>query len=254
MRIVTWNINSLKARREHVIGFLDAVSPTLLCLQELKLPDSQIDRELFSSRGYHLVTHGQPTYNGVAIASRLPMSDVIVGLRGIEEDHSRVLVATVDGVVFVNLYCPQGQREDSPAFAYKLRFYDHLIEWIANTFDPQQPLVVTGDLNVAPRSCDVFDPFEWANVPTFHPEEHARWQRLLDWGLHDATEDWLEEGAYTFWDYRQRSFDRNLGMRIDHFLVTRPVLECVQGALVHVEERARERASDHAPLELILGR
>lgn len=253
MRIVTWNINSLKAREEHVTAFLDSVSPTLLCMQELKLEDAQIDLDLFRSRGYHVVTHGQRTYNGVALASRLPMKDVVIGVPEIEEDQRRVIVATIDGIRFVNLYCPQGQRADSDKFVYKLRFYDHLIEWIANNFSPDEPLVVTGDLNIAPRTCDVFDPFEFVNVPSFHPEEHKRWQQLLDWGLLDATEDWIEEGAFTFWDYRQRAFDLNNGMRIDHFLVTKPVMDRVQGARIHVEERRRERASDHAPVELVLG-
>jgi len=253
MRIVTWNINSLKAREEHVCAFLDEVCPSVLCMQELKLEDAQIDLDLFRSRGYHVSTWGQRTYNGVAIASRSPLEDVVIGVPEIEEDQRRVIVATIDGLRIVNLYCPQGQREDSPKFAYKLRFYDRLIEWVAANFKPTDPLIVTGDLNIAPRSCDIFDPFEFANVPSFHPLEHERWEKLLAWGLRDATEEWVEEGAFTFWDYRQRAFELNNGMRIDHFLVTDPVMARVQGARIHVEQRRKERASDHAPVELVLG-
>ena len=116
MRIVTWNINSLKARREHVERFLDEVAPTVLCMQELKLDEPLIDRSIFASRGYHVITHGQRTYNGVAIASRLPMTDTICGLPAIEEDQKRFTAATIGGVRIVNLYCPQGQNELSDKF------------------------------------------------------------------------------------------------------------------------------------------
>lgn len=254
MRIVTWNINSLNARREHVEAFLDEVAPTVLCMQELKVDDPLIDREIFTSRGYHLITHGQRTYNGVAIASRLPMSDTICGLPEVEEEERRFTAATIDGVRIVNLYCPQGQSETSDKFAYKLRFYDALIDWIARELDPSQPFILTGDLNIAPRAVDIFDPDKHRNVPSFHPLEHERWNKLLDWGLQDAAVEWFEDGDYTFWDYRAACFERNRGMRIDHFLVTAPVMARVQGASIHREQRAKERASDHAPVELILGR
>jgi exodeoxyribonuclease-3 len=251
MRIVTWNVNSLKARAEHVARFLDQVSPTVLCMQELKLEDDKVPRQLFEERGYHLVHHGQRTYNGVAIASRLPMSDVMIGLPEVEEDESRVIAATLGGLRIVNLYCPQGQSVDSPKFEYKLRFYDNLIAWLRKQDEPD--LIVTGDLNIAPRACDLFDPVGWRNTPSFHPLEHQRWQRLLDLGLLDATEDWLPEGTFTFWDYRARSFDRQLGLRIDHFLVTPSVMARVQGATVHTAVRGEEKASDHAPVRLDLG-
>ncbi|MCP4810304.1 MAG: exodeoxyribonuclease III [Proteobacteria bacterium] len=253
MRIVTWNINSLKARREHVEAFLDDVAPTVLCMQELKMDDPVIDRSIFESRGYHLITHGQRTYNGVAIASRIPMKDTIIGLPEVEEDQRRFTAATIDGVRIVNLYCPQGQNELSDKFQYKLRFYDALIDWIAREHDPAQPFILTGDLNIAPRAVDIFDPEQFRNVPSFHPFEHERWARLLEWGLVDAAVEWFEDGEYTFWDYRGGSFERNLGMRIDHFLVTPPVLARVQGAHIHRDQRGKERASDHAPVELILG-
>ena len=251
MRIVTWNINSLKARAEHVADFLDRVAPTVLCMQELKLADEAIPRELFEERGYHLVHHGQRTYNGVAIASRLPMSEVMIGLPEVEEEQSRCIAATIDGVRILNLYCPQGQAADSPKFEYKLRFYDHLIAWLKREL--RDPMVVTGDLNIAPRPCDIFDPEGWAGKPSFHPLEHQRWQRMLDLGLEDAAVDWLEDGTHTFWDYRARSFERELGMRIDHFLVTPGVMARVQGAGVYKDERAKDRASDHAPVQLDLG-
>ncbi len=251
MRIVTWNVNSLKARAEHVARFLDQVAPTVLCMQELKLEDDKIPRELFSSRGYHLVHHGQRTYNGVAIASRLPMRDLMIGLPQVEEQESRVIAATIGGLRIVNLYCPQGQNVESPKFEYKLRFYDNLIAWLAKLDEPD--LMVTGDLNIAPRACDLFDPIGWRGTPSFHPLEHQRWQRMLDLGLQDAAEEWLPEGTYTFWDYRSRSFERQLGLRIDHFLVTPSVMARTQGAVVHRSVRAEEKASDHAPVQLDLG-
>lgn len=252
MKIVSWNVNSLKARAEHVANFLDRVSPTVLCMQELKLEDNKVPTEIFSSRGYFLETHGQRTYNGVAIASKLPMTQVTRSLPEGDEGESRYIHACIDGVTIVNLYCPQGRAVDNPKFQYKLGFYDALQARVEADFSPNQPLVITGDLNIAPQDDDVYDVAKMTGVCSFTDIEKQKFQRLLDWGLVDASKPYLEPKTFTFWDYRMNCYPRDAGYRIDHFLVSAPVLARVQGSHVHRVERGREKASDHAPVDLDL--
>lgn len=259
MRIVTWNVNSLNARRELVERYLDEEAPDVLCVQELKLDTDAVPTEVFSDRGYHVAVHGQPQWNGVLIASKTPLDDVHVGLPAGDQGQSRVIAATVDGVRVVNLYCPQGGSADSDKFPYKLSFYDALIDWIAKAHTPDQPLVVTGDLNIAPDPDDVWDVEEFVNVPTYHPLEHERWQRLVAWGLRDAVKERLPDNPkerFSFWDYRGMAFRLNHGMRIDHFLVTAPVEPRVTAAGIQRDWRKKRDGltpSDHAPVFLDLG-
>ena len=253
MKLVTWNVNSLNVRGPLVEHFLDEVCPDVLCLQELKLPTERVPRDIFEKRGYHVAIHGQPRWNGVLIASKAPLTDIEIGFPG-EEEQSRMIAATVDGVRIVDLYCPQGSSAESPKFAYKLRFFDALIEWLGRQ-DPAMPLVVTGDINIAPNPDDVWSLEVFDGVPTYHPQEHARWKAMIDWGLTDALRPHLSDNTYTFWDYRGGAFWKNRGMRIDHFLVTGSVLERVTGGQVHRswrKKRGELKASDHAPVELRL--
>lgn len=256
MRFVTWNVNSLKARQDLVALFLQEEAPDVLCLQELKLPTEAVPTALFAEAGYEVAVFGQPQWNGVLIASRHGLTDVHTGLPPADEGQARLVAATVAGVRLINLYCPQGQSVDSPKFPYKLAFYDALIDWLATS---RGPLVVTGDLNVAPAAEDIFDPIGFANQPSFHPEEHARWGRLLGLGLADAARPFLPPNTYTFWDYRAGAFNRNLGMRIDHFLVSEELVPRVRGAVVHRSWRKKRKLadgdlapSDHAPVALDL--
>lgn len=251
MRIVTWNVNSLKARQDFVSLFLDAVSPEVVCLQELKLEASKVPTELFEERGYHLAIHGQKSWNGVLIASKTPISDVVRGLPNADEGQARSIAATASGIRFLNLYCPQGQAVDSPKFPYKLRFYDALLQQLADSSAAEQPLVVLGDLNVAPRPEDVWSEEALAGIPSYHPDEHARWARLLELGLHDAVAPRVPSGTFTFWDYQGGAFHRNLGLRIDHVLVSKPLLPRVEAASVARDWRKKKQgltASDHAPV------
>ena len=254
MRIVTWNVNSLKARGPHVADYLDTVRPDIIGLQELKMVDEAVPLELFEERGYHVATHGQKTYNGVAIASLAPLEDVQTGLEGGDEGQSRLIAATIDGVRIVNLYCPQGSDVDSPKFPYKLHFYEVLTRWMGEVLSSHEETVVIGDLNIAPLPDDVWDPEEMKDQVSCHPLEHAAWAKLLSLGLHDAAKPFLPSRTFTFWDYRQMSFRRKRGMRIDHVLVSEALQECVVGAEVHRDERKKERPSDHAPLLVELDR
>jgi len=256
VKVVTWNVNSLNARADYVGHFLDAVDPDVLAIQELKMTEDQVPRELFTSRGYHLAIHAQPRWNGVAIASKAPITDVMAGLATAEEDgEARVLAATTFGIRFVDLYCPQGQAVDSPKFPYKLRFFDGLIAWLREQVTPDAPWAVLGDINIAPRPEDIWDPKRFANVPSFHPDEHARWAELVSFGLSDVVADRVEAPFYTFWDYRGGAFHRKQGMRIDHLLATPPVADRVTEVEVPRDWRKKYEGltpSDHAPLVVTL--
>ena len=255
MKIVTWNVNSLNARAEFVSLYLDAEAPDVLCMQELKLEDKDVPREVFETRGYHLETFGQPQWNGVAIASKEPLSDVHRGLPAGDDGQSRLIAATTSGIRFVNLYCPQGQRVDSPKFPYKLGFYRALNDWLRAECDPGQPLIVTGDLNVARLERDVWNVEKVAGKPTFHPDEHALWDELLAFGLTDVCEPHIEPGKFSFWDYRGGDFHKNKGFRIDHHLVTAPLVPRVKGAWIDRDWRKKHEGltpSDHAPVGIEL--
>jgi exodeoxyribonuclease III len=255
VKIVSWNVNSLKARGELVGLYLDEVVPDVICLQELKLATEAVPTSLFTDRGYEVAVHGQKQWNGVLIASKTPLTDVQLGHPPAEDGQSRFIAATVGGVRIVNLYCPQGQRVDSPKFPYKLAFFDALIAWVKGGHEPTDDLIITGDINIAPAARDIHDPESYAGVPSFHPEEHARLQQLLDWGLIDELEGHLAPNTYTFWDYRKMAFRFNKGMRIDHFLVTESVhARVTEGWMDRPwrKKRGELKASDHAPVGIAL--
>ena len=256
MKIVSWNINGVKARRPYLELFLDAHQPDVLCVQELKSPTDKVPTEVFTERGYQLAIFGQKSWNGVLIASKFPMTNIVTGLpdNG-HEDQSRAVAATINGIRVINLYCPQGQSADSEAFAFKKRFYDRLYAWIDSSCGADQELIVTGDFNIAPHPVDVYDPSVFENVPTRHPEELTRWAKQLKWGLSDLSEGHLSPGTYTFWDYRRGAFQRNMGMRIDHFIGTASIKERTEGVSVIRDFRKKKEgltASDHAPIELVI--
>ncbi len=243
MLLVTWNVNSLKAREQFVADYLDETRPDVVCLQELKLTEDNVPKELFEERGYQLAIHGQLQWNGVLIASKRPLTNVVKGLPEAEEGQARLIACQIDDLKLVNLYCPQGQAEDSPKFAYKLRFFQAVRRWIAEQYSPNDNLLIVGDLNIAPLSTDVWDVGEFNNVPTYHPLEHQQWQELLALGLQDVVQPHIEPGQFTFWDYRGSRFRENKGMRIDHMLGAKTVSSWVQGARIDREARREaERA------------
>ena len=255
MQIVTWNVNSLKARAEYVGHYLDQAMPDVIGLQELKLDTDHVPVEIFESRGYHVAMHAQKQWNGVLLASKFPLTEVARGLPAADEGQARLVSAVTGGIRVVNLYCPQGQSADSPKFPYKLRFYDALQDWLVANARPDEPLVVTGDLNIAPEPRDIWDPEGFAGVPSFHPEEHARFARLLDFGLTDAVKPHVPPNTYSFWDYRGGAFYKKRGMRIDHHLVSASVAARVERAWVDRQWRKKYEGltpSDHAPVGIEL--
>ena len=256
---MTWNVNSLKARKEFVFDYLDEAQPDVVCLQELKLEEHAVPKELFEERGYEVAIHGQRQWNGVLIASKKPIRNVTTGLPDGDEGQSRLIACEIeDGkqtLNLVNLYCPQGQAEDSPKFQYKLKFYQALRKWIGENYAPDNNLLIVGDLNIAPLKTDVWDIGAFKNVPTFHPLEHEEWDQLISFGLEDVVVPHIESGQFTFWDYRGARFRQNQGMRIDHALATKSVAAWVTDATIDREARKKRKghaASDHVPVTVTL--
>ena len=256
MKLCTFNVNSLKARGEFVGQFLDAVQPDILGIQELKLEESAVPVDLFESRGYHVAIHAQKQWNGVLVASKSPIEVLSAGLGEAEEGQARAIAVKTADIQFINLYCPQGQRVDSDKFPYKLRFFDRLIEWVPEVCDLSGPVALVGDINIAPEQDDIYDPEKFAGIPSFHPEEHARFEKLLALGFTDVVKPHLKPKTYSFWDYRGGAFRFNKGMRIDHILCTESLAARVTGG--HVEREWRKvkpaadgtklKPSDHAPV------
>ena len=272
MRIATWNVNSLKARLEAVEKWLERARPDVLLLQETKVADDDVPLLPFTMAGYEVVHHGEGRWNGVAIASKRPATDIVTnfgdgpvrdsrsGATGVGEDdfdpfdEARMVSAVVDGIRFVSLYAPNGRVVDSPFYVGKLRWYERLARWLAETQDPAQPLVLGGDYNVTPTDDDVWDPVKAHGGTHVSPAEREQLATLRAWGLHDGFRTVRPEPArFSWWDYRAGMFHRNEGMRIDLLYVTEPVNARVVAAEIDREARkGPPTPSDHAPVTLDL--
>lgn len=250
MHVATWNVNSIRAREERVLGWLEATKPDVLCLQELKVPDDKFPREAVEALGYQVETHGQRTYNGVAILARAPLADVVRGFGDDDaDDHARFIAATTLGVRVMCAYVPNGHTPDSPKFQYKLRWFERLGAHLARTLDPASPALLCGDFNVAPTDLDVHDPVAWQGQVLCTPEERAALARVLEGRLIDVVRRLHpDERIYSWWDYRQLAFPKNRGLRIDHIVATPPLVARLTGAGIDREARKGKQPSDHAPV------
>jgi exodeoxyribonuclease III len=263
MRIATWNVNSLRARIDKVTWWLARARPDVLLLQETKLADADAPLEVFRSAGYEMAHHGEGRWNGVAILSRCGIEDVVTNFgepllsartpdAGDDEPlaEARMIAARCGGVRIVCVYAPNGRVVDSPFYAAKLAWYDKLARWIAETATPAEALALGGDMNVAPQDDDVWDPAICHGGTHVSPREREAFARLLRWGLRDAYRHLhAEPGRYTWWDYRAGSFHKNYGMRIDHLLVTEPLLaRCVAAEIDREARKGKPIPSDHTPL------
>jgi exodeoxyribonuclease III len=263
MRIATWNVNSLKARLDKVTWWLTRAQPDVLLMQETKLADKDAPAAAFRAAGYELAHHGQGRWNGVAIASRVGIKDVVTNfgepLRAdptpeVSDDEpmseARMMSAVCDGVRVVTIYAPNGRVVDSPFYHAKLAWFDRLARWFSTTRDPNEALALGGDFNVAPEDADVWDPAACHGGTHVSGPERAAFARLCHWGLVDAYRlCHAEAGRYTWWDYRAGNFHKNFGMRIDHLLVTAGVAGRVVAAEIDREARkGKPVPSDHAPL------
>ncbi len=252
MRIASWNVNSLRVREDQVLDWLEAHEPDVLCLQETKVTDQAFPEDAFFDLDYEVSYWGQSTYNGVAIVSREVPSDVIRGFPGGATDaEPRLMAATIQGVRIINVYVPNGAAMDSSKFAFKLEWLKQLRVFLDDGPPSDTPLALMGDFNIAPLDLDVWAPDEMAGGLFVSKPERAAFFELLEWGLSDAFRHFQpSQKAYTWWDYRKGGFERNRGMRIDHMLITKPLLERAEKVWIDRQVRSLDTPSDHVPVVL----
>ena len=250
MRIVSWNINSLRKRQERLLGWLRETQPHVVCLQETKCTDEQFPAAELRNAGYYAAFHGQKSYNGVAILARTEPQNVRAALCDEEDDpQARVLAATVDGVRVFCVYAPNGQAVGSPAYEYKLKWYERLRNCLREHERGERDLVVCGDFNVAPADEDVHDPELWRGAIMCSDAERAAFHALCDAGFVDTLRLHRKEGGiFTWWDYRMLSFPKNKGLRIDAVLASISLAARCTAAGVDREMRKGKEPSDHAPI------
>jgi len=249
MKLATWNVNSLGVRLPQVLEWLAAQQPDVLCLQETKLPDDKFTHAEFKAVGYESQWFGQKTYNGVALLSKMPADDVTRNIFGFDDEQTRVIAGSIDGVRVICAYFPNGQSPGSDKFAYKMKWLLALREWVALEMAKHPKLVLMGDFNIAPEDRDVCDPVAWAGQIHCTVEEREHFQALLGLGLHDAFRLFKQAPKlYSWWDYRMLAFRRNQGLRIDHILVSDALRTAVKACTIDKLPRKNERPSDHAPV------
>ena len=254
MRIGTWNVNSVKQRHDHLLAVLRTSEPDVLCLQELKCTDESFPRDEVEALGYAIATHGQRTYNGVAILSKRPLEDVRRGLPGDEsDDQSRYIEAVIptgSGVLRVaSIYLPNGNPIGTPKFPYKLAWMERLQAHARALLMLEEPLVLAGDYNVIPEPEDAANPAAWINDALFQPESRAHFRALLHLGLADAVRSCTDApGIYSFWDYQAGAFQRNNGIRIDHLLLSPQAADRIRTVSIRKDVRGWDKPSDHVPV------
>ncbi len=254
MKIASWNVNSLRVRTEHVSDWLSQNNPDLLCLQELKMTDEEFPSEHFSSLGYHSVFTGQKTYNGVAILSKQPLSNVIKDLPDFEDPMRRYIAADAtlsDGSIFriINVYCPNGQALDSDKFVYKRQWFDKLRMSLRSDLKDHENAVLVGDFNITPGDIDCHDPKRWAGKIHCSDIERLMLQKLMSEGVFDTYRNFNTQGEkFSWWDYRGAGYRANEGLRIDLILSSSGMLKRAQSCHIDETPRKLERPSDHTPV------
>jgi len=253
MKIASWNVNSLNVRLPHVERWCAEAAPDILALQETKLEDAKFPVAALEAAGYHSVYSWQKTYNGVAILARTPIGEVEHGIAGFDDPQRRILAATVGDLRIVNLYVVNGQAVGSEKYAYKLDWLAKVGAFLAEEIRRHPRLVVMGDFNIAPDDRDVHDPAAWHEQILCSTPERDALRRVLDIGLVDSFRLFNQDGGhYSWWDYRQGAFRRNLGLRIDLVLASEALRAHCRAASIEREPRTWERASDHTPVVLEL--
>lgn len=249
MKIASWNVNSLNVRLPHVLQWCAEAQPDVLALQETKLEDAKFPLDALAAAGYASAFSGQKTYNGVAILAKGPIRDIEHGVAGFDDPQRRILSATVGGVRIVNLYVVNGQAVGSEKYAYKLDWLARVTAYLAAELVRHPRMVVLGDFNIAPDDRDVHDPAAWHEQILCSTPERDALKRMLDLGFTDSFRLFTEEaGHYSWWDYRQAAFRRNLGLRIDLILVSQALRATCRSAAIERTPRTWERASDHTPV------
>lgn len=251
MKIATYNVNGINARLPVLLRWLTECSPDVVCLQELKAPQENFPIAAISNAGYNAIWHGQKSWNGVAILTRKDVAEERCRvLPGDPEDlHSRYIEACVNGIIIGCIYLPNGNPYPGPKFDYKLRWFDRFIEHAAGLYATGQPVVLTGDYNVMPEEIDVYKPERWVNDALFRTEIREAFRKLKAQGWTDAIRKlYPNDVIYTFWDFFRDNFNRNAGIRIDHFLLSPDLEGRLTAATVDKHVRGWEKTSDHAPV------
>lgn len=250
MKIASWNVNSIKAREGRALAWVDKVKPDVVGLQELKLVTEKFPFDAFKELGYSSVAHGQKTYNGVAILVRGEPENV---RRGMDDDgpeeQARVIAAEVEGLTVIDVYVPNGSTVGSEKWAYKLEWFERFFRHLESNYDPDAPIVLLGDFNIAPDDADVANPSAWRSSVLCHRDARGFFRRLVDWGFIDTFRKHNPDGGvYSWWDYRQLAFPKGDGLRIDLVLSTAAVDETSLQAWIDRDERKGKQPSDHAPV------
>jgi exodeoxyribonuclease-3 len=256
VKIATYNVNGVNGRLPVLLRWLEQSRPDIVCLQELKAPDEKFPETALREAGYDAIWHGQKSWNGVAILSRVgEICETRRGLPGeVEDTQSRYIEAAVNGILIGGLYLPNGNPRPGPKFDYKLRWFDRLIAHAGELLASGLPVMLAGDFNVMPTERDVYKPERWLDDALFAPEVRAAYARLLDQGWTDALRTLHpDETVYTFWDYFRNAYARNAGLRIDHLLLSPALAGRLVKAEVDREVRGWEKTSDHAPVWVELG-
>jgi exodeoxyribonuclease-3 len=251
VRIATYNVNGINGRLPVLLHWLEAEQPDIACLQELKSPDERFPAPAIEAAGYGAVWHGQKSWNGVAILAKgCTPEETRRGLPGDPDDaHSRYIEAAIKGVLVGCLYLPNGNPRPGPKFDYKMRWIDRFAGLAADRFKLDAPVVLAGDYNIIPTDADVYKPERWLDDALFAPEAKAAYAKLLKAGWVDAVRKLHpQERMFTFWKYRRGSFERDAGIRIDHFLLNKPAAKRLKAAGVDRDTRALPKTSDHAPV------
>ncbi|MFG1428458.1 exodeoxyribonuclease III [Roseixanthobacter glucoisosaccharinicivorans] len=254
MRIATWNVNSIRQRLDHAVRWLSEAQPDVVCLQEIKCQTEAFPREPFEALGYNVSVHGQKTFNGVAMLSKLPLEDVTHGLAGNDEDVQarfiEAVISTKGGAVRVCcIYLPNGNPVGTEKYPYKLNFMERLHAFAADRLALEEPLLLCGDFNVIPAEADAADPAAWVNDALFLPQTREAFRTLTHLGLVDAVRATSDSAKlYSFWDYQAGAFQRDLGIRIDHLLLSPQAADTLLAAGIDKHVRAWEKPSDHVPV------
>ena len=254
MKLAAWNVNSLKVRLPQLLDWLAAARPDVVCLQETKLEDHNFPQAEIEAAGYHVAFSGQKTYNGVALLSSAPLTDIVCGNPHFPDAQKRLIAASVGDLRVICAYVPNGQEVGSDKYAYKLDWLAALEKWLDEEIAAHPQLMLAGDFNIAPDDRDVHDPKAWADKILCSAPEREAFKRLLALGLVDSFRLFEQsEKSFSWWDYRMLGFQRNLGLRIDHILLTAPLAARCTAAGIERELRKLERPSDHAPVTALLG-
>jgi len=249
LKIATWNVNSLRVRLPHLLEWLSTQQPDVIALQETKTEDKNFPEQEIKQAGYHIVFSGQKTYNGVALLSRQPASDIITNLPDFEDPQRRILIATINNIRIANLYVPNGSSVGSDKYHYKLEWFDKLTTFLKQQIVKYPQLIALGDFNIAPEDRDVHDPVLWEGQVLVSEPERTALRNLLNLGLQDTFRCFNQEpGHYSWWDYRAAAFRRNLGLRIDHILTSTTLMSKCVTCEIDKTPRQWERPSDHAPV------